>query len=109
MQRQLSELRSMVKNRLADLKSVDRLISQPTFKEHFDKVTEDERDKIACLVMNGASRCVRDWYKEKLIGQRSLGEKTVLELRRIGQELHIEGYFNMPKAELLSEIARAHK
>lgn len=100
---------AVVQERIASYRAVMHLIVQNSFVEIYDRTAEGDRKVLDQLIESGQVEKLRDWYRLQWNNNKLIGEKTVVELRKIAQRLGIADYFKLPKAQLLGEIDRCQK
>jgi hypothetical protein len=97
-----ADLLAEVQERLNKQRRVERAILRPDFVEAFGTACEPAKAKAEELVAACDSDGINRWVQEQT--RPEYGTMTLRDLRKIGQELGVPYYNNLPKASLLSEI-----
>lgn len=91
-----------VQDRVNRQRQIERIVARTDFVEAYERADEAYRSKVEALIVACDREGVVRWMREP----KGHGERSLRELRRMGQRLGVPRYNNLPKDQLLSEIAR---
>lgn len=104
---ELPKIREMVRESLSNIRAISRIVESTAFGEAFSKADVLQKMQAVKFVSDNNLEYIKEWLRCRTAESKTLGEKTVVELRKIGQSLGVRDYFKLPKTELLSAIAQA--
>lgn len=87
------------RDRVATYRSLLRLVESDSFKDRYNKASDDERKEVDAFILSGQLLQVKRW-----IMITDYAEMTVRMLRALCKERNIREYYLMSKVELISEL-----
>lgn len=108
----VSELRRASHDLACRARAVSRLVWSDEFAAAYARASDDGRAAAARLIRSSDRAGLDAWVSRQRgagTGGADPGTLTLRELRALGQRLGVRRYNQLPKAQLLSEIAHATK
>lgn len=100
----LVKLRTLVHDRVNELRSIDAIIQSETFTEIWNQGTEEQQMKIANAI---------DWFNKTALQQaikeiktNKLDTMNMIQLRALAKKRGLVGFMQMSKSTILSELSK---
>lgn len=102
-------LRCAIRERLLTVRCLERLVASDEFTIAYTKADELCRSEVHQFIDTIDIAAIKKWIHKQNIVVANYGALSLRELRVIAQKLGVPFYSRLPKASLLSEIAKYGK
>jgi len=100
----LVRLQEEAHNRVLNYRTIENIILHPKFTRLWDDSDEEEKQAVIDIVENGDRKGLRKWMTNHK--SLDLGEKPIVQLRRIGKQLGVKYYAQLSHSELVAAIIK---
>lgn len=98
----LIRMQEEIHNKILKLRSIEAMISRPSFPRLWEDSPDDLKDDFQILLDNIDKEGILVWIRDH--PSLELGERSLTDLKRIAQRLGIKNYSRKGKPELINDI-----
>ena len=100
----LVKLREESHNRVLNYRTIENIILRPKFTRLWHDSDTEEKAVVIAAIETGDRKKLQKWMRAH--PSLDLGEKPIVQLRKIGKRLGVKYYAQLGHAELLIEIIK---
>ena len=100
----MKTIRSSFHSQFLNIRNCNNLIQGDDFEVAYKAATPEERRQIFKDIKDGNKESIKNFIDRQLSKLTPFEKLGVRKLREIGQNLRIENYYSMSKADLVEEI-----
>ena len=100
----LVKLREEAHNRVLNYRTIENIILRPRFIRLWHDSNKEEKEVVAAAIECGDRKGLQKWMREH--SSLDLGEKPIIQLRKIGKKLGVKYYAQLSHSELVAEIIK---